>query len=416
MSAAGTSLVDTLTDLLAQGKMGALDLQEGKKRWRYYVDGGALVGSLSNLKSEQVDTLAAAHPGVGAPEIAKMVTVRRLRRGADAILGGATVGWHEGMSPKSPVALKTASVMGEAFGDAFDAGQIESEVPASPFDDIASLINNALTDSGEASASSPTSPGPAVDAFVEVRRACRRITESVDHFAVFGLTFEATPEQIRVSYLELAQALHPDHLVGVPTELHDQVTAAFDRVNGAWEVLESETKRAAYIRHEIQGELTEDQATMEQVEAYFDGEAAFRKGMGAFQAGRLVQAHAFFGEATANAPDELEFRAYHGFTTYKMNRKTDRAVAKAGIKTIHEVIEANKKQSRKLDGAWVLLGRIYREEEHLDRAKTCMIQALKLNPANPDARRGLRRIKDLESEKSSAKGGILGSIFGKKKR
>jgi curved DNA-binding protein CbpA len=396
MSAPSTTLVDTLTDLLGQQKTGALDLQEGKKRWRFYLETGALVGSLSNLKSEQPDTLAAAHPGTGASEIARLVILRRLQRGDRAVEAGATLAWREGMVPKARASVSTSALLAEAFGISYE--------PETSSDDIGALIDRALTDSGEWSV-------PAIDAHVAVRRSCRQISLAKDHFEVFGLTPEAGPEQLRAAYLALAQDLHPDRMVGAAQEIRELVTHAFDRVNGAWEVLKDDAKRGAYVRHEIKGEMTDEQVTMERVEAYFDAEAAFRKGMGAFQSGRLVQAHAFFDQALLKAPHELEFRAYHGFTTYMMNRQGDPKVAKTGIKTIRDVLEANKNQARKLDGGWVLLGRIYREEGELERAKICMVKALKLNPSNADAKRELRRVKREEEEKP--KGGLFGGIFKK---
>ena len=131
---------------------------------------------------------------------------------------------------------------------------------------------------------------------------------------------------------------------------------------------------------------------MEQLQVYWAAEEEFKRGLALFNQGRLPQAHDLFGQAVAACPDELEFRAYFGYTTFATVRTTDPEGAREAIEIIREVIDLNQSQERRLDSAWVLLGRAYREIGENDFAKRILTNALKMNPNNGDALRELRRL------------------------
>ena len=82
---------------------------------------------------------------------------------------------------------------------------------------------------------------------------------------------------------------------------------------------------------------------------------------------------------------------------------------------LKDILDANTHQERRLDGGWVLLGRAYRELGEKDAAKRALVQALRFNPANPDAPRELRRLEGKTGgQKSEKKPGFFGKLFGKK--
>jgi len=170
-----------------------------------------------------------------------------------------------------------------------------------------------------------------------------------------------------------------------------------------------------YIDKVIHGKKSEEELAMEQVQAYWAGEAEFKRGLAAFNAGRLVQAHENFHAAVEAVPDELEFRAYYGFSTWMLNHKSDPSQAETGMDMLKDVLDRNKEQERKLDAAWVLLGRIYREKGENQASKRCLVQALRINPANADAQREMRRLTNDDSKgKAPEKKGLFGRLFGKK--
>ena len=92
--------------------------------------------------------------------------------------------------------------------------------------------------------------------------------------------------------------------------------------------------------------------------------------------------------------------------------------ADVAIDLIKEAIEINQGQEKKLDTLWVLLGRAYREKGETELAKKVLMRALKINAANPDAKRELSRVmgKDpKKKQKQDKKSGFFSGLFGGKK-
>lgn len=243
-----------------------------------------------------------------------------------------------------------------------------------------------------------------------------RLEAAQNSFEVLGLTSEADGEALRTSYMELANTLHPDKYSDASAEMQEQATESFDQVRAAWESVETDEKRQKYIDHVILGKPTEEEEAMEQVKALLDAEADFKKGLAAFNAGRISAAHKLFESAVTGAPEELEFCAYKSYTTFALNRKTDQEAANDAMNDLKDILDANSHQKRRLDGGWVLLGRAYRELGEKDAAKRALVQALRINAANPDAPRELRRLegKSSKSSESESKPGFFKKLFGGK--
>jgi curved DNA-binding protein CbpA len=247
-----------------------------------------------------------------------------------------------------------------------------------------------------------------------------RVMAAENHFEVMGESWESEPAAFRAAHLKLAGELHPDRFSGAPSALQDLATEAFDKLRAAWEVLEDDAKRSAYIDQKIHGKKTEDELAMEQLQSYWAAEKEFKRGKAAFHQGRVLQAHERFKAAVDKVPDELEFRAFLGYTTYHLNKTKDRDAAAGGFEMLKEVLEINKEQERKLDEGWVLMGQIHRDEERPGAAKKAFMQALRFNPANGDAERELRRLHGGEpgkkkEEKAKPEAKKKRSWFGKKK-
>ena len=89
------------------------------------------------------------------------------------------------------------------------------------------------------------------------------------------------------------------------------------------------------------------------------------------------------------------------------------------------MIELNQEQERKLDSAWMLVGRAYRENNEPEKAKRALKQALRINPSNADAVREFKRVMGgakkappkakPEEDANKKKGGFFGGFFGRKK-
>lgn len=244
----------------------------------------------------------------------------------------------------------------------------------------------------------------------------QRINAAQNAFEILGVEQESAQDDSRSAYTNLARQLHPDRFARESPEIIDLANELFDKVRDAWDNVDTPEKRQKYIDHVILGKPTEEEEAMETVRAYMAAEADFKKGQAAFNAGRISSAHTLFKSARANVPDELEFQVYLAYTTFNLNRKQNPDTANKAIEQLKDLLDKNQKQERRLDGGWVLLGRAYREREMFDAAKRCQVQALRINAANPDATRELRRIEGAKEEAAASKKGLFGKLFGRKKK
>ena len=316
--------------------------------------------------------------------------------------------------------------------DGFEAAQIEALGDDGPVQLDASFFEalnqrpdrETIRARGSVHTSEDGAPPPEPEAEVhplerELRALAERIAAAPDHFGVLDVPWDAGAEAFRKAHLQLAQKLHPDRFADATEEVQDLATETFDRVRAAFEVLGSDTARGEYIDKVIHGKKTEDELAMEQVENYWAAEADFKRGLAAFHAGRVREAHELFKSAVEREDNELEFRAYLGFTTFQLHKTSEPETAEAGKEMLKEVLEKNKEQKRKLDAAWVLMGRIFRDQGNDKGARRCFVQALKINTSNGDAQRELRRLSGggpgkKRGDEAKKSGGFFSRWFGKK--
>jgi curved DNA-binding protein CbpA len=257
----------------------------------------------------------------------------------------------------------------------------------------------------------------------KLENLAERLEDAENHFEVLDCPWDSSVDRFRKAHRDLSLVLHPDRYVDATLDIQELSTELFDKIRAAWEVLESDEERKKYIDKEIHGIKTEEEEAMEELQIYWAAEEDFKRGLALFNQGRIPQAHANFQKSVEACPNELEFRAYLGFTTFHSCKNSDKDAAQRGIDDIKEVIELNQGQERKLDSAWMLVGRAYRENNEPEKAKRALKQALRINPSNSDAVRELKRVvggvktqtKETSKESEKKKGGFFGGFFGKKK-
>jgi curved DNA-binding protein CbpA len=247
------------------------------------------------------------------------------------------------------------------------------------------------------------------------------IMEAENHFEILGVAHDAEVEEFGKSFRELSMRLHPDRFIDAEEQVRERATTLFDKVRQAYEVLNDDDKREKYINQTIHGQLSEEEQAMAQLEAYWKADASFNKGKTLFNQGQVSRAHPYFAEAAEASPETLEFVAYYGYTTFSVNRNSKPDEAMAGLETLKRVLELNKEQEIKLDSAWTLMGRAYREKGENEKAIRALRQALKYNPSNPDAVREMKRLtsksgKAQNKKKTEQKQGFFSRLFGGKKK
>ena len=250
------------------------------------------------------------------------------------------------------------------------------------------------------------------------------INTSTNHFEILGVSHTDTTEDFRKAYFELSKKLHPDRFSTAGEDIIARATTLFDKVREAHDVLSDDTERQKYIDMVIYGKASDEEAAMQQLQAMWKAEEAFKKGERLFQQGQIGRAHDFFKEAHDNDPNSLEFKAYFGYTTFTQNKGSNQEKAQEGMDMILEVTKANEDQEVKLDSAWVLLGKAHRESGNKDKAMRAITRALKIKPSNSDAQRELKRLRGQEpgakkgggkgGAKEEKKGGFWSKLFGGK--
>ncbi|MBM4392051.1 MAG: DnaJ domain-containing protein [Deltaproteobacteria bacterium] len=273
-------------------------------------------------------------------------------------------------------------------------------------DDIAAMIADAT---GKATPRHlATATQPVADRLGPVHA---RILGAANHFAVLGVSWQDPVETIRRSYFTLARELHPDRFVEDSAEVQASAAEIFDRVRAAWEVLGDVKRREAYIAKVIRGEKTEEEQAMEKVRAILDSESEFKRGLTDHYAGRLAQAHDIFTRCAERVPEEREFAAYAGYTTFKIHHGKDEAKAEAGAKRLFDAVQG----SERLDSGWVLIGLVHRAKSNDKAAREAFVAALKIKPANPDAMRELKRMEKEKEARQEDDASFISRLFGKKK-
>jgi curved DNA-binding protein CbpA len=225
---------------------------------------------------------------------------------------------------------------------------------------------------------------------------------------MLGLPWDAPTRNFRQAFTDYARDFHPDKFNLAADSVRQVATEIFDRMRGAWEVIQNETERAKYTDRVIHGKKSDEEEAMEKVEAYYRAEANFKRGHAAFTNGRTNEAHNFFKQAVEDCPEEYEFLVYYGYTLFFTSRTKDPEMA-AGPQP-DPGCRQNEKQARKLDSGWVLLGRAYRDGATTMRSRRS--RRPRLNPGNAEAKRQYQRTKE-QMEAAASPSGFLSRVFGK---
>jgi curved DNA-binding protein CbpA len=72
------------------------------------------------------------------------------------------------------------------------------------------------------------------------------MSENIDYYQILGIKRNATPEEVKESYLYWVNILHPDRMLKVPEHIRTKAEEDLKKVNEAYGVLSDRRKRAQY--------------------------------------------------------------------------------------------------------------------------------------------------------------------------
>ncbi len=333
---------------------------------------------------------------------------------ARALYFGRLVGAIQALETGRNVEITTKSTDSELGSEDTTRPSPASPDAPPPAADVLNIAN-LIADEVGGPAAVPQAGGSPLDLSddPELRRlqeTLQRLEAAEDHFQVLGVEWDADDTTYRTTYFELARAYHPDAWADKSPEQIEAADRIFAVIGAAWQDLGEPEARQAYVDKVIHGLQDENELAMERVKEILKAEASFDKAVAHFRAGRIVQAHEILQNCVAQVPDAPEFRAYLGYTTWKLNEEREPEEAQKG----EDMLKAALENSVKLDNGWVLMGLLYKAKGLDDLAKMTFVKALKINPSNEHAVREMKRLTRTKKEAPSGRG--LFGMFKKKKK
>lgn len=250
-----------------------------------------------------------------------------------------------------------------------------------------------------ASAAPPAAPEatqPAAEDSGLVQQIERRYAElqnKRDHFAALGISPEVPRDQVKAAFLSLAKVFHPDRLPPSLPHLAPKITAVFEAIREAYEVLYDEAKRTAYLEG-----LKKAAAPKPPAAPPTPGMSPTGRGTAASNPGDLFKmGEVFFRKRDfASAIDHLD-RAYSlepkalylAALAWAIYMDPQR---KAEVPKAKQMMADAIKADANCDRAHYQLGVIARVEGDMDRAERHFREAVRANPKHLEANQELRLI------------------------
>jgi CheY-like chemotaxis protein/DnaJ-domain-containing protein 1 len=217
-----------------------------------------------------------------------------------------------------------------------------------------------------------------------------------DHFAVLGVSRQASPEEVRAAFLEAARRAHPDRFRASSDTVQRLAEEVFGLLSHAHETLVDPARRQLYLVE--LGKDTRKAAQAEEGRRALQAELRFQEGERALRKRDYEEALRCFAEAVTLHPEEGEYHAYRGWALF---------LARPGNPTAEREAVAHLRRARKLapdrEKPYLFLGRLHREAGRSEHAQKCFTRALQINPSSVEAVRELRLI---QMRASKAKGRI----------
>jgi CheY-like chemotaxis protein/tetratricopeptide (TPR) repeat protein len=296
--------------------------------------------------------------------------------------------------------------------------------PATPFVEPSALADVAPEPDPEPSPTPEPAPPPpppaesltpawnAERALAELTAFCEHIREE-DDFDVLGVTGEASDAEVRYAYEGLIDTLPSEAASAELPALKDLADEARKRIEKAFDHLRLSSSRKVYIqlrpqvakgRKKVQAEKAPEQTAAEKAAHLdelasrgLDAETWFRRGDGFLEAKSYEQAVEAYGMAAHLDPEEGEYLARLGYAQF-LHEPRDAVVLREALENVAKGIKLSPNREK----PYVYLGKIFRENGAVDRARKMFKSALRIKP---DCREALQELRLLDLPQ--AKGGTL---------
>jgi curved DNA-binding protein CbpA len=195
-----------------------------------------------------------------------------------------------------------------------------------------------------------------------------------DYYSILGVPQNATTDQVRKRFLELARSRHPDHVQG---EAKDRAEADFQEITEAFNVLRDPERR-----RQVDAELARPEAGQAD-----QGEAAkvyLRRGVKAYREGRHQEAVENFERATKE--DASDARAWSYLAQACQHQKRWRARGRQAAAKACQLEPMNATYLK-------LAGKLFLQADMLARAGKFYVAAQNWGGDDPEVEEALAEIK-----------------------
>jgi curved DNA-binding protein CbpA len=299
--------------------------------------------------------------------------------------------WPQAFSPEM-IARARSAPKGE--------GRDESPTTSTP------PLPTTTKDAPEEAAAEPSAPAAERTPRDDMEELFER-ARAETHYAVLGITRNATPAEVKSVYYSLARRLHPDHFRRDSDEpLQQQLDNAFARITQAYEVLKDASLRAAYdlkldksgggatgttatagaddARKAAAESPPPSPAPSQESALLYRAEDKYQQGLAALQQNNTVLATRLLGEAALLVPKQARYRALYGRALSR--EKRSRRQAESELLAAVGLDEKNPAYRVMLAELYIDIGLRRRAEGELERA-------LSFDPSHAAARRLLRELR-----------------------
>ncbi len=215
--------------------------------------------------------------------------------------------------------------------------------------------------------------------------------DKLDHFQILGIAQDATPAQIQSAYFGLAKSWHPDRLPSDLADLKPQVSKVFARVSDAYQVLNDEKTRTAYVKEvKAGGGTPESQEKLSRaVEAAFE----FQKAEIFLKKNELQNAENSLRAAVTGDPEQPEYLAL--LVWVRAQRRGEPPALAPGQSTsfyddLIETLDAILKKEPRYERALFYRATLLKRAGRLDGALRDFRLSAEINPKNVDSVREVR--------------------------
>ncbi|MCB9654993.1 MAG: DnaJ domain-containing protein [Deltaproteobacteria bacterium] len=214
--------------------------------------------------------------------------------------------------------------------------------------------------------------------------------EPLNFMQILDVSPESSDSKVRSQYADLVKLYHPDRLPpDATTELVNAQRAVFERVQEAFNALETEAARLAYAKNLSEG-TADGTSTNARVQDALRAETVFKKAQILVRVRKYDEALAHIEEAIALNGAEPEFRMYRPYVQYLATTQGRRD---ANLARIHrqEIAPLLEKHPTIALGH-LCTGHLYRQASEDARALPCFEKVLEFDPQHPEALEQIRTL------------------------